>query len=479
MAAPQRNYPYNPQLAKALAFNRNDPQFNSVMSIYGSDGGHEGDVLPQALQPGAGANQVQQGPHVPNVAEVVEGVPAGQNAPSVEPALIAANTSAAAEQALAVGAPSSAGPSSATTASDATEEVVAQVNAHHETALLRVGRAGSQPEAGPSSGVSFRGHTTRAAHIPSPTDGSDTGHATSNTLQSSSSTTTTEGYTKSKRGRKGAATPVRPPRRSLRESALKTAQRLHELLVPRSRRGRKSIAAANSDAPSSSTIASTTSSTPPALQSAASTKNQESNKLSENETESKAGPSAKALGKRRRVEPETDDEDDDDERAPSEVEGASPAKKARRVRNLRNRSTPARFDTPKEEATTPTPLRATPKRKRASNDEDERSAGPSKRGRVANDQEARAPFLGPVLLSAAPRRAWSVEAQPSVVGVGVPPVVGTAGPPTGPVPQVHPPFIVVLPAAAPQAQQQPHPLPPPPPPQPLRRTLAKIFIRGG
>ncbi|KAG8947812.1 hypothetical protein FRC04_010298 [Tulasnella sp. 424] len=476
MAAPQRNYPYNPQLAKALAFNRNDPQFNSVMSIYGSDGGREGDVLPQGIQPGAGGNQVQQGPHVPNVAEVAEGVAAGQNAPSVEPALIAANTSATADQALAVGAPGSAGPSSVTSASNATGGVVPQAFAHHETTIPQAEHTGSQPEAGSSAGASLLRHTLPAADIPSPHKGSDMAHeATSGT----SGTTTTEGSTKSRRGRKGAPTPNHPPRRSLRESALRTAQLLQDILVPRPRRGRRTTAATNSGGSSTSTTVSI-SSTPPAVQSMASTSRaQKYNKSNEKEKESKAGPSAKALGKRRRIEPETDEEDEDaDDLAPSDSEGASPTKKARRVRNLRNMSTPARFDIPKEEPISPSLSLATPKRKRASNDEDEGSAGPSKRGRVANDEEALAPLLGPILLASAPRRDWSVEAQPSIVGVAVRPVVEDARPLPAPAAQIPPSFIVVLQETVPQAQQQAHP-PPPSPPYPLRRTFAKIFTRGG
>ncbi|KAG8947814.1 hypothetical protein FRC04_010300 [Tulasnella sp. 424] len=477
MAAPQRNYPYNPQLAKALAFNRNDPQFNSVMSIYGSDGGHEGDVLPQGIQPGPGGNQVQQGPRVPDVAEVAEGVAAGQNTPPVEPAPIAANTSTTADQALAFGAPSSAGPSSATAASDATEEVVAQAIAHHETAIPQANHPGSQPEGGSSGSTLLLGRNPAAADLPSPTNASDTAHeSTAGTSKSSSSITTRDSSTKARRVRKGAATPSLAPRRSLRESALRTAQHVHHLLVPRSRRGRRTIAAANSDGPSTSTINSTQS-TPLPIQSAASTsKTRTANSSHENGKEPKAGLSAKALGKRRRVEPGTEEEEEEDQLAPADVEGPSPTKKARRVRSLMNRSTPARFDSPKEEPTSPSPLSATPKRKRALNDAGETSAGPSKRGRVANDEEERAPLLGPILLAAAPPRSWSVQAEPSVVGVVVRPVVVDARPPAAPNPPI-PSFMVVLPATTPQPQHPPPP--PPPPPYPLRRTFAKIFTRAG
>ncbi|KIO27354.1 hypothetical protein M407DRAFT_23396 [Tulasnella calospora MUT 4182] len=90
MAAPQRNYPYNPHLARAALFNRNDPHFSSIISNFDSDGGEEDQVLPSALPPAGHGNQEAQGINTANNSEL-DAATGGQNTlptPPVESASV-------------------------------------------------------------------------------------------------------------------------------------------------------------------------------------------------------------------------------------------------------------------------------------------------------------------------------------------------------------------------------------------------------
>ncbi|KAG9042409.1 hypothetical protein FS837_010908, partial [Tulasnella sp. UAMH 9824] len=205
----------------------------------------------------------------------------------------------------------------------------------------------------------------------------------------------------------------------------------------------------------------------------------------QDETHAEVGPSTRPLGKRRRDEGHEREEDEDED---SESEDPSPSKKARRLKNLRNRSTPARFDTPKEEPkeepSSPNPFLATPTRKRALEDDEENQPGPSKRARFDFDAEPltppRTPSPAPTLtstplLTAQPSEIWSVQAQPSLPMV-LPPqeATGLQTPPTA-LNSPQPSFVALL-GERPTQTEGPPALPPvPTQPGPLVRTYAKIL----
>ncbi|KAG9019804.1 hypothetical protein FRB90_005952 [Tulasnella sp. 427] len=272
--------------------------------------------------------------------------------------------------------------------------------------------------------------------------------------------------------RLSAATLERPPRRSLRESAQRTTQAVKALLTTKRRRGRKSTTAANSGGPTDSLAPSPQtpqSPRPTALNSETEAitnpvKKEEEMEIEEEEEgkDIKPKPSAKALGKRRRVDPIVEDERDD--------ERGSPPKKPRNVKNLPRRSTPARFDKTEEERTSPNPFLATPKRKREPIDEDYDAplAGPSKRARsTSNELDARsvpAAFVEPLR-------------EPTLVDIPHPRLGSSISSPNPPS------FIITIPAGdAPEESSippLPTPIPPvaPPTPQPLTRKDARLILR--
>lgn len=304
--------------------------------------------------------------------------------------------------------------------------------------------------------------------------------------------------------------PDRSPRRSCREAGRRASQLLYAFYAPASRRKRRASAASSRGGPSSSTTPRLRSA-PPSVQAPQPTSTTIANGTStQDENYSEAGSSAvgtiviierqngnlragvcvslctqSPLGKRRRDEVYIKKEEED-----SESEDASPSKKARRVRNLRNRSTPARFDSPKvepkEEPSSPNPFFATPIRKRALKDEDEdeeNQPGPSKRGRFDPDGQPLTPPRTPIpapalpsLLIAQPSETWSVQAQPSLSMIPTP--QDTTGLPT-PISTPPPSFVAVLGPMPTQAQGPPAvpPVPVPVPVQPttLVRTYANIF----
>ncbi|KAG8902463.1 hypothetical protein FRC01_009571 [Tulasnella sp. 417] len=290
----------------------------------------------------------------------------------------------------------------------------------------------------------------------------------------SPSSTATSKPSTSRRGREDAATSGRPPRRN---AALRAEQLVHDQIAPTRRRRRTPMAATNRG-PTISTLTRTRS-TPPHVQDAASTSpNQPQNNLNESAKETKTGLSVKAKGKKRRIEPAEGDEE------PLDPEEGSPRKKARQHRNLRNRSTPARLDVPKEEPTSPNPRLATPGSERASAEDEESKAGPSTRGRFDVDGEplatSRAPSPGPAPtfpVTEQPSHTWSVQAQLSLSTVHTP--QEPAVPPTPLIPPAPlPDFVLVIPAAPP-APTQPAAPPVPAQPGPLRRNHAKIIVRAG
>lgn len=499
MAAPQRNYPYNPHLARAALFNRNDPHFSSIISNFDSDGGDEDQVLPSALPPAGHGNQEAQGINTANNSEL-DAATGGQNTlptPPVESASVPGAGAAheAANQTLTddVAETTAQLPTATAHSAPASGEADTDMDVPQEAISLRSLPSKSQPEAGTLAGTSRIGHSLPT----SPTSDSDTAHKTASTTTASiTSTNTTEAST-SRRLRKGAATPDRQPRRSIRETAQKTAQILRDLLAPRSHRGKEVSAAANGESPSTSTPIHTRSAPQCGLGAAPTSNKGTDNNLDENAKDAKTGLSAvsisscierltnvsvcflynqKGLGKRRRVEPANKEEQASDE------EEASPSKKARRAKNLRNRSTPAQFDIPREEPASPNPFLVTPARKRAL-DEEENEAGPSKRGRFDLDGKPlatpRTPSLGPARTSPAmeqPRRSWSVQAQPSLPIIHTPQALTGLPQPTAlnaPLPD----FVIVIPDMPPLPL---NPATPPVPalPGPLRRTFAKIFVRA-
>ncbi|KAG8912277.1 hypothetical protein FRC00_004849 [Tulasnella sp. 408] len=427
MVAPQHNRPYTSYISEALT------RFAaSLIANYGFDDDEEDEVRSQLLQPAPHENQEPQG-HAASTPEL--------------------DVTADSQDTLPASVDSAIAPGDVAALEDADETLIESLE--EASTQLSTATRYSTPtwEAGDVQ------DTTSLHPVSQPQAGPSTATATS------------------------ATRPDRSPRRSSREAGRRASQLLSAILTPTSRRRRRASAASSGRGPSTSPT-SRERSPPPSVQATQPTSTTGTNGTStQDETHAEAGPSARALGKRRRVEDDVKKEEED-----SEYENASPSKKARRVRNLRNRSTPARFygpkEEPKEEPFSPNPFLATPLRKRAlgdDEDEEENKPGPSKRGRFVTDREPltppRTPSPAPTLtslLNAQPSETWSVEVQPSLSMVHTP--QDTSGLPT-PIASPQPSFVAVLGPMPTQAEGPPAlpPVPVPVEPAPLVRTYANIF----
>ncbi|KAG8897493.1 hypothetical protein FRC00_004192 [Tulasnella sp. 408] len=428
MAAPQHNHPYTSYISEALT------RFaSSLIANYGFDDAEEDEVLAQVLQPAPHENQEPQGhaastPEPDVTADSQDTLPASVDS-AIAPGDLAALDDADETLTESLEEASTQLPTATRYSTPAWE-----AGDVPETTSLHPVPFEYQPQAGPSTATSSTG-------------------------------------------------PDRSPRRSSREAGRRASQLLSTLLTPLSRRRRRVSAASSGRGPSTSPT-SRQRSPPPSVQSTQPTPSTTATNATSTQDEmyAEVGPSARALGKRRRVEDDIKKEEED-----SEFENGSPSKKARRVRNLRNRSTPARFDgpkeEPKEEPSSPNPFLPTPLRKRALEDDedDENKPGPSKRGRFVTDREPltppRTPSPAPTLtslLTAHPSDTWSVQVQPSLSMVHTP--QDTSGLPT-PIASPQPSFVAVLGPMPTQAEGPPAlpPVPFPVEPAPLVRTYANIF----
>ncbi|KAG9019807.1 hypothetical protein FRB90_005955 [Tulasnella sp. 427] len=467
MSAPQDHGNFNNNNHGANSW-RNLTRFASIVSVWGSVAGDDDDAPAQDVQATGPANQA--GP----VNQGAAGT--GQNQ-AIEPANVAAQPAA----------------SPVTPPWSPVLPFGPHQNYHNAHQVPDAPTLAAQSEAGSSADGGDMYEPPFSPLLPrltSPVASTNIKRENSPENKASIPTNNIAGPSSSRGERSGAATPAQPPRRSLRETAQRAKEAIKAILTTKSRRGKGATTATNSGRPSGSTVPASPTPAPIKQEASDSEQEQEKNfkeeeeeqyikkedeeeehhvkKEEEDEQETKPKPSAKALGKRRRVDPEDEeDADDEDERSPS--------KRSRKVKNLKNRSTPSRFATKKEEPTSPNPFIATRKRKRGSIDEDYDApmAGPSKRARSAKTE---------VKVETSSVRAASMEPLrgPSVRPPGPPvtdaphlqPGSGVSNPPL-------PSFVITIPPQ--DGSEEPHIPPlatpaPPPAPQPLTRQNAKLIL---